>query len=158
MNAVDIAMLILLLLSAFSGFRRGFVLEIAGIFGAVVALGVAHLEYPDVRATLQQFAPNSPWLTVVAYLIVFLVVWGAIVILARKIRSLLRLMMLGWLDRLGGALIGLIQGALLVELLLYFARRVPSGDLRHLANHAALAPAFLSVMPLVNHFFPHVPR
>jgi membrane protein required for colicin V production len=157
-NTLDIVMLVLLALAAFSGFRQGFVLEIAGIFGAIVALAVARVEYPDVRATLQQFAPHSPWLTVVAYVLVFLVVWGAIVILARKVRSLVRLMMLGWLDRLGGALIGLVQGVLLVELLLYLARRVPSGELRHLANHAALAPVLLSAMPLVNHFFPHIPR
>lgn len=158
MNAVDLVMLALLALSALAGFRRGFVLEVAGILGAIVALGVARVEYADVRTTLQQFAPHSPWLTIVAYVLVFLVIWGAIIIIARKVRSLVRLMMLGWLDRLGGVAIGLVQGALLVELLLYFTRRVPNGELRHLANHSALAPAFLSVMPLLNHLFPHVPR
>jgi membrane protein required for colicin V production len=157
-NAVDIIMLVLLALATFGGFRQGFILEIAGIFGAVVALAVARLEYSDVRTMLQQFAPHSAWLTIVAYLLVFLVVWGAIIILARKIRSLLRLMLLGWLDRLGGALLGLVQGALLVELLLYFTRRVPNAQLRHLANHSTLAPAFLSVMPVLNHLLPHVPR
>lgn len=157
MNAVDIIMLVALALATFSGFRRGFVLEMAGIFGAVVAFAIARLEYADVRTTLEQFLPHSPWLTIVAYLLVFLVVWGAIVILARKIRSLVRLMMLGWLDRLGGAVIGLVQGALLIELLLYFARRVPNTGLRHLAHHSALAPIFLSVMPLLKHAFPHVP-
>jgi membrane protein required for colicin V production len=157
-NGFDVAMLVLLALSALAGFRRGFVLEVAGILGAVVALAVARVEYADVRATLEQFAPHSPWLTIVAYLLVFLVIWGAIIIVARKIRALVRLMMLGWLDRMGGVAIGLIQGALLVELLLYFTRRVPNGELRHLANHSTLAPVFLSVMPLLTHFFPHVPR
>jgi membrane protein required for colicin V production len=157
-SAIDIIILVLLALAAFTGFRRGFVLEIAGIFGAVVALAVARLEYADVRTFLEQFAPRSPWLTIVAYLLVFLALWGAITIVARKIRSLVRLMMLGWLDRLGGAVIGLVQGALLVELLLYFTRRVPNGDLRQLANHSALAPVFLSIMPLLNHVLPHVPR
>lgn len=158
MNAIDIIVLVLLAVSTFSGFRRGFILEIAGIFGAVVALAVARLEFADVRTMLQQVAPHSAWLTIVAYLLVFLVVWGAIIIVARKIRSLVRLMMLGWMDRLGGAVIGLVQGALLVELLLYFTRRVPNGPLRHLANHSTLAPVFLSAMPALNHLLPHVPR
>jgi membrane protein required for colicin V production len=156
-NAIDIVILVVLALATFAGFRQGFILEIAGIFGAFAALGVARLEYADVRSMLEQFAPHSPWLTIVAYLLVFLVVWGAIVIVARKIRSLVRLMMLGWLDRLGGAVIGLVQGALLVALLLYFARRVPQSGLRHLANHSALAPTFLSAVPLLSHVFPHVP-
>lgn len=158
MNGIDIIMLVLLALAALAGFRQGFVLEVAGSLGAVAALAVARLEYPDVRTTLEQLAPRSPWLTIVAYLLVFVVIWGAIIIVARKVRSLVRLMMLGWLDRLGGVAIGLVQGALLVELLLYFTRRVPNGELRHLAHHSALAPVFLSAMPLLNHIFPHVPR
>jgi membrane protein required for colicin V production len=157
-NAVDILILVVLAFTTFAGFRQGFILEVAGIFGAVAALGVARLEYVDVRTILEQFAARSPWLTIVAYLVVFLAVWGAIIIVARKIRLLVRLMMLGWLDRLGGAVIGLAQGALLVALLLYFARRVPPTGIRHLANHSGLAPIFLSVMPLLGHVFPHVPR
>ncbi len=158
MNVVDVLLLILLAFTTFTGIRQGFVVEIAGILGAVAALGVARLEYVDVRTILEQFAAKSPWLTIVAYLLVFVVMWGAIIIVARKLRLLVRLMMLGWLDRLGGAVIGLVQGALLVALLLYFARRVPQTGIRHLANHSALAPIFLSVMPLLSHVFPHVPR
>lgn len=158
MNALDVLLLILLAVTAFAGFRQGFIVEVAGILGAVAALGVARLEYVDVRTILEQLAAKSPWLTIVAYVLVFLVVWGAIIIVARKLRLLVRLMMLGWLDRLGGAIIGLVQGALLVALLLYFARRVPQTGIRHLANHSALAPTFLSAMPLLSHVFPHVPR
>jgi membrane protein required for colicin V production len=157
-NGVDIVLLVVLVITTLAGFRQGFIMEIAGILGAVAALGVARLEYVDLRTILEQFATKSPWLTIVAYMLVFLVVWGAIVIVARKIRQLVRLMMLGWLDRLGGAVIGLVQGALLIALLLYFAHRVPSTEIRRLANHSALAPIFLSVMPLLSHVFPHVPR
>lgn len=157
MNAVDVVILAIVGLAALSGFRRGFVLEVAGLFGAFAALAIARLEYADVRSTLARFLHQSPWLTVVSYLVVFLVVWGAIIIIARKVRSLVRLMMLGWLDRLGGVMIGVVQGLVVVELLLYFARLVPNGGLRHLAHHAALAPALLSVMPLLKHAVPHVP-
>lgn len=158
MNAIDLLILILLAFTTFAGFRQGFILEIAGILGAIAALSVARLEYADVRTILEQFAAKSPWLTIVSYLLVFLLVWGAIIIVARKLRLLVRLMMLGWMDRLGGAIIGLVEGALLVAMLLYFARRVPQADIRHLGNHSALAPIFLSVMPLLSHVFPHVPR
>lgn len=158
MNGLDFVLLAILALAAFGGFRQGFVLEVAGILGGVIALGVARVEYADVRATLARLLPHSPWLTVVAYLLVFLLVWGAIIIVARRIRSLVRLMMLGWLDRLGGTIIGLVQGALLVEVVLYFARRVPQTGVRQLAHHSTLAPIFLSVMPTFNHLFPYVPR
>jgi membrane protein required for colicin V production len=156
-NGLDIAILAVLAVGALLGFRQGFVMEVATILGAVAALGVARLEYGDVRTSLQRIVAHSPWLTTVAYLVVFFVIWAAIIILARKVRLLVRLMMLGWMDRIGGAIIGLIQGALLVELLLYLARRVPNTGMRHLAVHSALAPAFLAVAPSLTHLFPHVP-
>lgn len=158
MNGFDIAIFLVLALAALGGFRQGFILQVATILGAVAALGIARLEYPDVRTSLEHHLPHSPWVTVIAYVAVFLLVWAAVVILARKIRSLARLMMLGWMDRVGGAIVGLIEGALVVELLLYLARRAPHHGLRSLAAHSALAPTFLHFSPTLNHLFPHVPH
>ncbi|HEX6507762.1 MAG TPA: hypothetical protein VF221_09040, partial [Chloroflexota bacterium] len=61
------------------------------------------------------------------------------------------------LDRLGGAIIGVIQGLIVVELLVYLARHVPNAGMRHLTSHSALATAFLHVAPSFNHVFPHIP-
>jgi membrane protein required for colicin V production len=140
-----------------TGFRRGFILEVAIILGAVVALAVAKLAYPDVRHQLSQVAAKSPWLSAISYLGVFLIVWSAIMILARVARRVAHLMMLGFFDRIGGAVIGVLQSALLLELLLYLGKRVPNHALRHAIKHSILAPAFLRLVPLVDRLFPHVP-
>lgn len=158
MTLVDIGIIVILALAVFGGFRRGFILQVAAILGALAGLGVAKAEYVDVRRLLARFAPHSPWLTVIAYLLVFLFVWGGIIVLARKIRLLARLLMLGWLDRLGGALIGLLQGLIVIELLLYMGRRVPNRPLHLAVKHSLLAPSFAQVFPLIDRWFPRIPR
>jgi membrane protein required for colicin V production len=155
MTWVDIAIIAILGASTLAGYLRGFIFEVAAILGAIIAFAVARQEYGDVRTLLSHVAGSSSWLTVISYLLVFLIVWGAIIFLARRLRGLVRMFGLGLLDRLGGAAIGLLQGLLVVELLLYLGKRVPNGPLRHAVNHAALTPTLVQLIPLLHHWFPH---
>lgn len=157
MNAVDIAILGIVLLAALKGFRQGFVVEVALILGAVAALAIAKTEYVPVRSALETIASKSPWLTVISYLGVFVVVWSIIVAVARLVRRLMRLLLLGLLDRLAGAVLGAIEGVIVVELLLYLGKRVPSQDLRRLIKQSQLAPNFINLVPYLHNLFPHVP-
>jgi membrane protein required for colicin V production len=157
-TVVDLVILGILLLAAVGGFLRGFIMMVAGTLGAVAALAIAKLEYRDVRQILTGFAGHSPWLTVVAYLLVAVVVWAAIILVARKVRLVARLLFLGWLDRLGGAVFGFLQGLILVELLLYFGRNLHNKPLHHAVKHSLLGPVFAQAFPYVSHWFPHIPK
>jgi membrane protein required for colicin V production len=157
-TVVDIVIIAVLAAGVLGGIRQGFIMQVATILGAVVALGVAKLEYRDVRQYLAHVASGSQWLTVISYLIVFLVIWGAVVVIARRIRTLARFLLLGWLDRIGGAIVGLLQGLLLVDLLLYLGKRLPNSALHHAIKHSLLGPSFSQVFPYINHWFPHVPH
>jgi membrane protein required for colicin V production len=157
-NSFDVVLLVLLAASTALGLRNGFVVEVAGIFGSVLAFGVARLEYGDVGAELQRFLSRSPWMKIVAYFIVFFIMWTAVMIVARRMRSLLRLMMLGWLDRIGGAIIGFAQGVLVAVLVVYLASRSPGLGLRQLERHSALGHVLVSAAPVFTHLFPTVPR
>lgn len=156
MTGVDLVIIVILLLAAVGGYRRGFVIQVASILGALAALAVARAEYPDVRHFLAGFAPQSSWLTVIAYLIVFLAVWAAIIVVARRIRGLLHILQLGWMDRLGGVVIGLLQGALLLVLLLSLGRIVPNHQLKQAIARSTLAPTFLHLTPALHRFLPHI--
>ena len=156
MNAVDIVIIVVLFLGAFSGFRRGFLVEIAAILGVVVALAVAKVGYPVVRALIVTVAAKSAWVTVISYLIVFLAVWGAVITAARLGRRVMRTLLLGGPDRIGGAVIGLLQATLVVELLLYLGKRVPNHTITHAINHSRLGPTFVGILPYIQRLFPHV--
>jgi membrane protein required for colicin V production len=155
-NLVDIVIIVILVAGVLTGLRQGFIVEVAVIVGAIVALGVARLEYPVVRAVLIHLIHTSKWVTAISYLIVFLVIWTVIIFIAQKIRTIVRLLFLGWADRLAGAVVGLLQGAIVVELLLYLGKRVPNKPLHHAIGHSTLAPSFLDVVPYISHLFPHL--
>lgn len=154
MNAIDLLIVVVLALATLGGWRQGFILQVAGILGAVTALAVAGSEYGDVRQMLANLAPHSRWLTVIAYLSVFLLVWAGIFLVARHLRRAARILRLGWLDRGGGLVIGFLQGVLLAELLVGIAARVPDGAVHRAVRHAALAPAFGNVLPYIHHLLP----
>jgi membrane protein required for colicin V production len=156
MNAVDLVVIVLLVIGVAVGFRAGFVVEVAVILGAVVALAVAFVEYSTIRAILTQFVHTSQWVTVISYLLVFVIIWGVIIWVARKVRTVVRFLLLGFFDRLGGAVIGLLQGAILGELFLYLALHVPNHALHHAVRHSRLGPSFLHVVPYLDHLFPHI--
>lgn len=158
MNWVDLGILAVLLLGALTGLRQGFIVEVAGILGAILAFAVARAEYRPVRSALSSVLPHTSWLTTISYLIVFLVVWGAILIGARMIRMGIRMLMLGMVDRLGGAIVGVLQSALILELLLYIGKHGPSATVRSAVKQSSLAPTFLSLVPVIHHLFPNLPH
>jgi membrane protein required for colicin V production len=157
-TVVDLVIIAVLILATVGGFLRGFIMMVAGTVGAIVALAIAKLEYGDVRQMLAGTAGHSPWLTVIAYLLVAVVVWTAIILVARKVRFVARLLFLGWLDRLGGAVFGFLQALILIELLLYFGRNLHNKALHHAVKHSLLGPAFAQAFPYISHWFPHIPK
>ena len=158
MNAVDIGIIVILVVGALAGLRQGFIVEVAGILGALLAFAVARAEYKPVRHVLASFAPHSPWLTVISYMIVFLVVWGLVLTAARLVRHFARILRLGMLDRIGGAVVGLLQSALVLVLLLYVGKHAPNHALSHAVKQSTLAPTFLRLAPAIHQLFPSIPK
>lgn len=135
----------------------GFIVEVAGIVGAIVALAIARAEYRPVQQVLATVITGSPWLTVISYLVVFLAVWALVWIAARLLRRAARSLLLGPFDRLGGAIIGVLQSVVLIELLLYLGKRVPNVTVHDAIRRSTMAPLFLRVVPYIHHLFPAVP-
>jgi membrane protein required for colicin V production len=161
MNIVDLIIILILAAGVLTGLRQGLILELAFIVGVFVALFVAKAGYKPVRSLIDGAIHQASWRTTASYLIVFVVVWAAIIALARGIRRAMRLLMMGWLDRLGGAVLGFFQAAVVVEMLLYLGKKIPASqanELHKLVTHSTLAPTFLDLIPAIHRLFPSVLR
>jgi uncharacterized membrane protein required for colicin V production len=158
MNIIDVVIILILLAGVLNCFRTGFIVEVALIAGAIVALLAAKVGYKPVRGLIDGSIHQASWRTTASYLIIFVVIWAAIVAIAHGIRRAMRLAMMGGLDRLAGALLGFFQAAIVVELLLYLGKRVPAHELQRLINHSSLAPHFLQLIPVIHRLFPRVPH
>ena len=111
MNWVDIVILVILFVGGFYGLKSGLIgasLSVIGIVGGVLLAGQLS---DDVGELLTESISNDTIVTVVSYAIIL----GAVVVVTgiarRVLRTLISMVFLGWLDRLGGLALGVLAGA-----------------------------------------------
>jgi membrane protein required for colicin V production len=143
MNAADWSIIVVILVSTVAAASEGFFHQAFGIAGLIVGYMLAAWQYARVAAW---FAPhvNSPWL---ADILGFLVIFVAVVIVAaisgRIVRWAMKEAGLRLIDRLLGALLGLVKGSLFVAIILMgMTAFAPSSSW---LEGSELAPYFLVV-------------
>jgi len=130
-NIVDIIILSLLFLSAVLGAFKGFANEFASRFGFIIALFASALFNSLVgRLLYQTFALPLLWSSFIAFMVVFLVVYILMLSFGNGLESLLTAMHLGWLDTILGLVLGAVQMALLVTVVIYILSLQSILDLR----------------------------
>lgn len=111
MNWLDIALILFLVLTTFLGLRRGIIGLVLPLVGLIVGIILAGQHYGTVGGWLPIENPEyAKW---AAYAIIILSTFIGAIILSIILRRFIRLVLLGWVDRLGGAILGLALGGLL---------------------------------------------
>ena len=114
MNPFDILMITILAYGLIRGIFRGLVKEIASIVGVLGGFYAAYTYYPHVARLLSPWITNPSYLNILSYLMIFTLVVLVVAILAVIIKYLLNIAYLGWVDRVCGALFGVLKGGLVV--------------------------------------------
>ena len=119
MNYIDIILLILLVLSAINGFRKGLIEELAGL--AALILGIwAALQFSGLVASLitEYFNYQSKYLPVIAFAVTFVLVLILVNIIGGIASNIIKAVQLGFLNKLAGFAFGIIKGALVLSVFL----------------------------------------
>jgi membrane protein required for colicin V production len=109
----------IIITSVVLGVFRGLIRSVAGVLGLVLAalfagrfaalfdpaLDQAHIKHPPV---------TGAW----AFVLAFIVIVVAVEVVANLLRFVQKVLFLGWIDRVGGALFGLFRGVLISMILL----------------------------------------
>jgi len=117
MNWLDIVLLIIIVIVTFLGLWVGLIkagLLLVGIIVGVILAGHFYLPFSRVLS----FLPGEGTARVVAFAIILIGVIIIAVLLAVLLKRLSSLTLLGWVDRLGGAVFGLLLGAIFCGALL----------------------------------------
>ncbi|MBI9054769.1 MAG: CvpA family protein [Bacteroidales bacterium] len=119
MNTVDLVFGILLLWSAYRGFTKGFIVQLAtlaalllGILGAVL--------FSDFTSDLiiKKFEVSGQYLPILSFAITFIVIVIAVHLLAKMLNKLIDAIALGIVNRLLGVLFSLLKTAFIVSVIL----------------------------------------
>lgn len=120
MNILDIILLILLIVSAVSGYRKGIIVQVCGIAGLLLGIYIAFRFSTMLGQWLGAGAEFGPVLSfIILLIVVILVLWLA----GKLIKKLFHATGLGIVDRIGGLALGVIKVALVLSLLLGLIQR-----------------------------------
>ena len=145
MNWVDVVIIIYLALSIISGFAQGLIRSLLSIIGLIVGILLASHFYKQLGDILT-FISNRNVADIVAFIVILLAVMGIAALIGLVLRSIIKAIMLGWVDKLGGAVLGLILGALSVSAILAIVVKYTNTSL---ITDSKLAAFFLDKFPLV---------
>ena len=117
MNLLDIVILVVAAITTFLGLRIGIIkaaLSLAGLIVGIILAGRYSVPLSEQLA----FIPQADVAKVVAFAIILIGVMVIASVLAKLLKRAASAVMLGWVNRLGGAAFGLVLGALLCGALL----------------------------------------
>src|SRR5260221_10489470 len=117
MNALDYAIIAVLLISILVGILRGAVRELLNMGGWVLAFLLAHAFADDLASWLADWAGDPVLRMVMAWAAIFLLVLIIVALIASLASELMRKLGLGGLNRSLGALAGLARGLVLLIVL-----------------------------------------
>jgi membrane protein required for colicin V production len=119
---IDILFLIALILGVIRGIQRGFIIAIFSIIAIIIGLAAA-LKLSAVAAGHLNNSVNisSRWLPVISFLVVFVVVVLLVRLGANILQKTVEIAFLGWLNRLGGAMLYVLLYTIVFSVLLFFA-------------------------------------
>jgi membrane protein required for colicin V production len=111
MNWLDIVLIVALAIPTFLGLRQGLIKAVLSLVGLIVGVILAGNFYQTLGQMLG-FFPNPDIANIVAFAIILVAVFVIASILSRLLRFLVSLVLLGWVDRLSGAILGLLIGTI----------------------------------------------
>lgn len=138
----DVIMVVVLVITTYKGYSRGFVSELGGAVAVTAAL-VTPWFYngvfdPQIEG-LTKLGPGSAH--VLGMFATGLIAYIVVLLIARVLGGIARLPVLGLGNALGGACIGFAKGAILLWLMLFIALFFPlSPDIRADLHRSYLAP------------------
>ena len=122
---IDIIVVALIVMAVFKGLRNGFVLAVFSFLAFMIGLAAA----VKLSALVADYLGSNTnisgrWLPVLAFVIVLLGVVLLVRLGAKAIEGALRLVMLGWLNKLGGALLYIALYLLVFSVILFYAQQL----------------------------------
>jgi len=140
MTALDIVILICFLPAIWFGIKRGLIYQLVSLASLIVGIWLSYRFSAVVSNYLGQWLQASPAaLKIASFAVIFIGVAIVLRILCKALESVIKLVMLGWLNRLLGVAFAMVKTALLIGLAIIVFNSVNTSF--HLVSDEALAGA-----------------
>ncbi|HRO44923.1 CvpA family protein [Agriterribacter sp.] len=147
---IDIAFLVMLVAGLIKGAMRGIVMALFSFAGWIIGLAAALKLSAVVAVYMQEHTSiNAKWLPLIAFILVFGIVALLVQWAGKAIENIFNFTLLGWVNRLGGALLYAGMYVLVGSILLFYAEKMQLISVETLLSSraysltAGVAPALL---------------
>ncbi|WP_260705173.1 CvpA family protein [Edaphobacter flagellatus] len=153
MTPFDLLLLTPLVYSTVQAFLRGLVRELFSLIGLIAGVLLAAWNYMQLAALLSRVISNPAIANVAAFLLIAIGVMIAATVAGRLVHTTAHAIGLGFFNRLGGAVFGLLRGCLIgVAILMAISAFLPETAW---VKNSRLAPYFLAGAHAVSFVVPH---
>ena len=125
MNYFDIIIIIPLLWGAFKGFKKGLIIEIASL--VALFLGVwGGVKFSSISAEYlsEMFDISEKIMPLISFAITFILIVIAVFTLAKLLQKFIKMVALGLVNKITGAIFGLLKFALIISVILNLVNMV----------------------------------
>jgi membrane protein required for colicin V production len=143
MNWIDILIVFTVLGFVLAAYAAGLIREVVTLIAAILGIVIAGQLYDDLAADVLVFMEDESAAEAIAFLVLVGAVYLFGQIIAFKLSKTASLLMLGWADKIGGAMFGVVKGLIVVQVLLIVFAAYPNLSLEDDIAGSELAPYFL---------------
>ncbi len=117
MNAFDIVIALILLIGAIAGLRKGFIIQVFSIGAIILSAWLSYTFSSAFSEWLSAYIhAEGFWLNIISFLLIFIGIGILCRLLGRLVEKIFKFAMLGWLNRLLGAVFSVAKYMLILGL------------------------------------------
>ena len=119
---IDLVFAIVMVIAVIKGLRKGLVVAFFSIVAFIIGLAAAMKLSALVAVYLQKnISISNHWLPVISFLLVFIVVVVLVNLGGKMLEKTFELALLGWANRIGGAIFYVLLYTIIFSILLFYA-------------------------------------
>ncbi|TDQ32958.1 CvpA family protein [Zeaxanthinibacter enoshimensis] len=124
MSFLDIVLGLLLLWGLYKGLRNGLIIEVATLVALIAGLyGAIRFSYITGQYLEEHMSWDQQYMNLIAFIITFILIVLVVNLLARLLTKIVDFALMGWLNKLAGAVFGTLKIAVMLGTLLLFLER-----------------------------------
>jgi membrane protein required for colicin V production len=144
MNWLDIVIIIFLAFTTITGLSRGLVKTVIPLLGIILGIVLAGHFYGSVANWLSHWSHSPSQAKIVGFAIILFLVVIVSLIIALLVSKFLKLLLLGWIDKLGGAVFGFVIGGLVCGAILTIITKYNFAGIEGSIQGSSLASFFVA--------------
>ncbi|MDR1056153.1 MAG: CvpA family protein [Prevotellaceae bacterium] len=157
MSVFDIIVIILLAISAVSGFHKGLIMQIFGILAIFLGVFCAFKFSGFAASLIGKFIDvNTVTLSVIAFIITVLAVWIGVILLGRLLDTMFKMVAMGLFNRLFGSVFALIKTIFIIGIIVYALNYLNLSDESFIKKDFAKSKIYGPMERLTEAAFPYI--